>query len=610
VPGRYAKYLDRHIVPQNHFESLASGGGDHGTIKFLFAGERSRRLLLLRAMLDAAAEVADACGPLPGIETAWRALIFMQSHAPAEFDDILMQPQIGTWLAHCLRRLNRIDRGRIPLWVDIGYVFNFVLAVAVRSGIEFSTSVPHRAGSVMIPTMGLVQLAEGADFGIVEARVFTDHIRVRTKLHVLDVELPTKSDAHGWWGLRRLSARAEETELGIWLDDIDPFRDLSEPIPPERLSDGHARQWQLLLDGAYAILAHDNPSLAAAMAVGYLSVVPLPPAGDLPVRSASSGDCFGSALISMPPDPTTLAATLVHEFQHIKLGGLLHLLTLCHDDERLRFYAPWRDDPRPLRGMMQGAYAYLGVTEFWRARRRSDDVPTRDLSEFEFAFWRDQTSQAIELLRADAGLTGAGRRFTAGMAARMRTWSIEQVSPQVAAAARIAADDHRAGWRIRHLRPDPGYVAELADALRQGSAANMSESPAPRIVPDPDATWSHKRIGLCRLRFADPIAYAARTVARESGPPTFLAADAALLSGDHDHAAEAYVGLLKINPEQPDAWTGLVLALVATGGAARRLLGYPELLPAIHAELRAGGAAPDPRMIAEWLMTPPEDVVS
>lgn len=78
---------------------------------------------------------------------------------------------------------------------------------------------------------------------------------------------------------------------------------------------------------------------------------------------------------SEPPDAETLAVSLIHELQNIKLGALLHLLTLTGDDDGSLYYAPWRDDPGPLGGFLQGIYAFFGITEFWSTpvgRRRPE----------------------------------------------------------------------------------------------------------------------------------------------------------------------------------------------------------------------------------------------
>jgi HEXXH motif-containing protein len=590
----------RHVVPLKHFDTLATGGGGPETIRLLMSGERSRRLLLLRLVLDAAATSEDARGPMPDVAEVWNLLITAQDRAPKQFDDILMQPQIGMWLAHCLRRLQGMVPGRIPLWVDIGYAFNIALAVAARAGIELRTMVSYRDGTVMLPTLGLARLPIGPACGVAEASVEAGHISLRARPGaVVHVPPPWESDTSSWWHMRRIRSRSGGLDLSIWLDDIDPYRQIGEPVPPDRLPDAEARRWQRLLDDACAILARDIPSLAAAMAAGLISVVPLAGPPSIPVRSASSGDSFGSALISTPPDPAMLAVTLIHEFQHIKLGGLLHLLPLCREDSRPRFHAPWRDDPRPLSGLLQGVYAFTSVTEFWRAHRRSGNcVPSRDLAEFEFALWREQTWRALQALRADPGLTNAGRRFAEGLAAQTRTWWGEHVDPRIAAAAKTAAEDHRIGWRIRHMRPDSGHVADLMSRLDRGLDARLDSTPGSRVVPDLGTPWSHQRVALTRLRFSDPAEFG-RLLSSERGDRGLLAGDLALISGDDRAAADAYADLLSTDPRQADAWTGLVLALSGPDHA----IPQPELLPELYREQCANPRAPGagPHTIINWL---------
>jgi HEXXH motif-containing protein len=43
-----------------------------------------------------------------------------------------------------------------------------------------------------------------------------------------------------------------------------------------------------------------------------------------------------------------------------------------------RCYAPWREDLRPISGFLQGTYAFLGVSGFWR-RRSPPDGPRLSL---------------------------------------------------------------------------------------------------------------------------------------------------------------------------------------------------------------------------------------
>jgi hypothetical protein len=280
---------------------------------------------------------------------------------------------------------------------------------------------------------------------------------------------------------------------------------------------------------------------------------------------------------------------LVHEFQHVKLESLMHLLTLCQDDGALRYYAPWRDDPRPLSGLFQGAYAFLGVTQFWRSRWLDGGAALGEF-EFDFAFRRAQTWQGLRELRRDPRLTEFGQRFVTGMVEQMRPWCQDRVKPLTAAAARLAISDHRVGWRIRHSRPDPADIAELASAYHAGLAAPAVLPRAP-IVPGLLAGWSHRRLSLARLRVTAPDEFATR-------PPS---ADWDLVAGYYPGAASGYIDLLAADPGHQDAWTGLVLALSAGDSALRPLLRQPELLPAVYRRLRLDRCAPDPRMLARWL---------
>src|SRR6185312_14082905 len=114
---------------------------------------------------------------------------------------------------------------------------------------------------------------------------------------------------------------------------------------------------------------------------------------------------FGSAIIARPSDAASLAEALVHEFHHIRLGGLLHLTRLHEEDPRERFYTPWRDDPRPIGGVLQGVYAFFGVTAFWRVLAHASMKAPDRRAVFEFAYWREQTWRVLLRLREDPVLT-------------------------------------------------------------------------------------------------------------------------------------------------------------------------------------------------------------
>jgi HEXXH motif-containing protein len=610
-----------HQLSASQFDAIAAGGGGPDIVRLLLSAERSRRLMLLRALLDAVRDTPEALGPLPPADAAWELLTRAQQRRPAEFDAVLLHPQVGSWVAHSLRRLRGISDAEGPLWVDIGHLFAVACAAAVATGVPLRTTVPLRHGTLMLPLLGLARLPVADRWGTAEARTDSGGLILRVPGHRTEVRLQMPDSPH-WWGLRRLRSRAAGREFTVCLDDIDPYRDLGSPIAPERLDGEQVRRWQRLFDGGWRILTETDPPTAQALAAGMKSVVPLPPAFRWSPRSASSGDAFGAALISSPPDAASLASLLVHEFQHTKLGAVYHLLTLYQDDGRARFYAPWRDDPRPLSGLLQGVYAFLGVTGFWRLRRLRAVGPDRDLASFEFALWRQQTWRTLRVLRADAGLSALGRRFADGMTERMRSWWADPVPPEIAVAAKLAAFDHRIGWRLRHLGPDPDRVADLARAWIAG-AEPAGRHPVPTLLPDLAASWSHARTSMIRLKLASPDEHDLSRVAAAGGgldpvdedpvdedpvdhdavddSVDLTPADLALLDGRYRDAVDGYVPQLSAEPDQPDGWTGLLLALAAADPASRPLLRQPELLPATHREIRRRQPAPDPRRLARWL---------
>ncbi|MFI9290562.1 aKG-HExxH-type peptide beta-hydroxylase [Streptomyces gardneri] len=614
-----------HLVPSAHFDALAAGRGDAGTVRFLRTTEYSRRLLLLRALLDAVAETPGALGPLPDVDSVWDTLTAAQERSPQDFGELLLHPQVGVWLGHGLRRLRRTAWGDGPLWTDVGHVFTVCAVAALRTGLPLRTTVPLRDGGVMFPTLGLARLPDRPHWGTAEVVVEAGRLTVDPHgacvgppdgsgppdgtgppgpLLCPDPPEPPGGDGPAWQRPHRLHTRVAGRPLGVWLDDIDPYRDLSEPLPAHRLSPDETARWRERFTLALGLLEDSDPEAAAALAEGLRSMTPVQSPSTGTVVSASSGDAFGGLLTSLPPDPVTFAVTLVHEFQHTKLGALLHLLTLERDDGAERHHAPWRDDPRPLSGLLQGAYAFLGITDFWSRRLDRAPAAERASAEFEFALALRQTSEAVGTLGADPALTAHGRRFVRGMAARLPAWTADRrVRPGIDAMAGFVATGHRAEWRIRHLVPAPEAVRALARAYVTGAPADLRGAGS-TVVPDLTARWSHARTRLIRQVLGTPepgtppSGPSADPPAPSAAAPA--AAERALVAGD-PAAAGAYARLVAEAPEDPEAWTGLVLALALADPAAHPLLRRPELPRAVHRELRVIGTTADPRRLARWL---------
>jgi HEXXH motif-containing protein len=605
-----------HHLGGRDFDLLAAGYGDAATIRALRAGQLSKHLLLLRAVDRVASDVAPAERGAAHFSAAYSLLARLQRAVPDVVCDLLLHPHTGAWLCHCLERLHGADpQGAsqdtstdppgASLTVDLAHLASLAAAAAIRAHVPFQIPVPVRAGLVMLPALGAAAAA-GTEAVV---RRDGDHADIVSAAGAVRVWADRRG-SDGWLPLRRIEAAERGQRLRVDLDDLDPFRGHNYPSVSPRLGEEEAAAWQTLMEQAWRLLAEDHAGHAEAIMIGLRSLVPQHSDDPQQSISATSTDAFGSVALSRPADGAALAVTLVHEFQHAKLSALLDIVPLCEASPRTRYYAPWRDDPRPLGGLLQGAYAFLGVTDFWRIHRhRVGGSRERTLSGFEFARWREQTTRACDELAAATELTAAGRRFVQGMAATLGRWRNEPVPRDLAAQARDSAAEHRAGWRIRNLRPDAGTARALAMAWMQGA-------PAPTVRPEPGlftgSPPTHTdtaRLQLWHLKVTSPAEF--RRLCREPGAhcatvPRATPADVTYVQGLFADAASAYRAQIEASAEvEAGPWVGLALARRNAGdaGIATALLETPELLLAVHKHLRELGIAADPEALARWMTT-------
>ena len=230
------------------------------------------------------------------------------------------------------------------------------------------------------------------------------------------------------------------------LEDTDPYRDCHQWPAADRLTAADAAAWQGRFEEAWQLIEQDYPRYAPGVAAG-LSVL-LPLANDVPGReiSAAARQAFGAVGAALPASGADLALLIIHEFQHVKLGALTDMFDLCERTDRRLFFAPWREDPRPLGALLQGTYAHIAVTDYWRLRRHRGSGPDALAAAEQFARWRIMTAEAIETLAGSGALTPLGVRFVDGMRATVAPWLGEQVPEAAAAVAERWAAERREAW--------------------------------------------------------------------------------------------------------------------------------------------------------------------
>ncbi|MEU5998694.1 HEXXH motif domain-containing protein [Streptomyces sp. NPDC047197] len=604
-----ANGLTFHRLSAPSVRALARGEGGRAAVEELLTAERSRRLLLLRALADglSGGDPAQPAGTDPMSHgAAWSLLGRAQREAPQAFEDILMCPHTGMWLSLALRRMRGATAYEdAPLWVVVGHLSALAAAAAARAGLDFTLTVPVRHGRVPLPTLGCAVLAEATEpWGTAQVQARDGLLRITGGRETVTAGPPWSRAAPGWHAVRRLELDGTGSGKFLMLDELDPYRTFPHPSPPRLLSAAEARTWQDLISDAWEILRRDEPESAEAMRVGLMSLAPTPARERYRPHSVTAGDAFGGVMASRPDDVAQLAATLVHEFQHTKLGGLIHLGPLSAPPapkgarEQL-FYAPWRDDPRPLSGLLQGIYAFAGVARFWCVHRHAADAAQAPMAHFEFALWRAQVSSTVELVHRHEHLTALGRRLLGALRGRCLQWMAEPVPPPELALAQEAADDHRARWRAHHLRPPAAAVEDAVWAWRRGADRPPAAlAVRPKLVPDAETRYLDTAAVLARYRLGDP-------AADPSAVEGACAADLLLARGDLPGAREAFLAQLGGKQPPSAAWAGLGRAIADTPelrDASRLLRHFPERACAVQSALEhVTGQGADPVELARWL---------
>ncbi|MEU3222190.1 HEXXH motif-containing putative peptide modification protein [Streptomyces sp. NPDC006976] len=412
-------------IPDHVLRELGRTEGDAASLGLLVRDQDTRRLLLLRAVLDAAsAAPATVCPPplLDRLREDWALLEAAERTDRAAARTVLFHPLAGPWAQRLLGGLTAPAAGP-DLLADLAHLTALAAAAAIRAGVAFESRLLPRGGLVCLPTLGAVRAGNGP-IGVSYAN---DELTLRPEggpeLTVRCQPDRTMSSGDPRW-LPVLMLRAiPPGGSPVPLDDADPYGIDGGGLPryglsgATRIGDHERKEWAASWSGVEPLLRIGGEHRLTEAGVLLRCVVPLgPPTGHGPTGegaahcSGTRSEAFGAVLSSKPTTSAYFAATLVHELQHTKLAALTAVVPLHREDATPRYFAPWRPDPRPFDGLLQGAYSHLALADYWqRFALRARRVTHRDLAWSEHARCREQVGAVLPVLAGSAALTPEGR---------------------------------------------------------------------------------------------------------------------------------------------------------------------------------------------------------
>ncbi len=215
----------------------------------------------------------------------------------------------------------------------------------------------------------------------------------------------------------------------------------------EELTPTSTIKWLSSLEEAWFWIDSCSTLLASEIFMGVQSLVPVHSHAIDVHRSQTFREIPGLLILSWMSDTSVIVEALVHEYHHHKLNALLNLDPIILESSlEAIYYSPWRDDPRPLSGILQGIYVFQAVLEFGHKILKTD-IPILQEKRLKQRVYtaKQQLLTALKVLTTNAKFSLIGQALIEAIEE-----NIDRVQPEISQTEKELIDvrlkEHQQKW--------------------------------------------------------------------------------------------------------------------------------------------------------------------
>jgi hypothetical protein len=274
------------------------------------------------------------------------------------------------------------------------------------------------------------------------------------------------------------------------------------------------------------------------------------------------------------------------------------------------YLAPGLDHPATLAMLVRSTFPHVADAAFWDVQRRTQtEEHCRIDAAVAFERCSSRVTHLCDVLELSGDITIWGSQLLADLAGEVvrQRQSFAPSSDDVRLLARQDELDFRLSWRLRNIQPHERHVKILANAWVASASCPRLQDFALHIRDGQGLVRHRGRAALGIDRLASDADF--RSVREDmdllrNTVPNATKADYLLVAGDIDFAADAFVEEIMLDPDDAEPWAGLALVAALRGSNTVVFSRFPEILYAVHREIRLTyQRTVDPQELALW-MTP------